>query len=590
MSEVLDLSPGAVFAEQFRVVRPLARGGMGAVYVVEQLGTARERALKLMHPLLASDERAIERFTREAQVASRIDSDHVVEVIAAGVDAKTRTPWLCMELLKGETLGERVERAGRLSLADTLEVVKQLGHALAAAHRAGIVHRDLKPENVFLATPRREGIPFTLKVLDFGVAALVQDRTSGGGAKTTQGVGSPMWMAPEQTNVGHVTTATDVWALGLIAFYLLTGKSYWRAPTIEGSSLTALLVEIMVEPLEPATRRAEALLASGLLPPGFDGWFSRTVARDVGHRYPEAGAAITDLVGVLDAAIAGRAPPRVDSGATSAAFAETGMQASPIPMTRVSPLEADVQAPSRDVATTATAPGASVLAPKAPSRVPLVVGSVLGMLLTCGLIGGYAIYRGLETATAQRATGAPTTAEPPDDDVHITPRGVEIHTAQGDSITLTSEGIDVEEAGEDEEEPAQVAAADEEDDSEAEEDEDDEEDASDDDEEAEEAEEDAPAPPRAPRPHGESAATAATAEARRSLIDTCWRDTFDGAPTPASTHWTFDFQLDAANRAQNVRITGPSDGLFASFRRCIVQRVGHFTSPDGTDHVAVTLP
>jgi len=264
MSGVVDLSPGAIFAEQFKVVRPLARGGMGAVYVVEQLGTARERALKLMHPQIASDEKSIERFQREAQVASKIDSDHVVEVIAAGVERASSTPWLCMELLKGETLDDRVQRTGRLSREDAIEVVKQLGHALSAAHRAGIVHRDLKPENIFLAAPRREGVPFTLKVLDFGVAALVADAQ---GAKTTQGVGSPMWMAPEQTNVGRVTTATDVWALGLIAFYLLTGKAFWKSPTIEGSSLTALLVEMMVEEMPPATKRAEELLAGGLVPP-----------------------------------------------------------------------------------------------------------------------------------------------------------------------------------------------------------------------------------------------------------------------------------------------------------------------------------
>ena len=101
---MIDLSPGSIFAGQFRIVRPLAKGGMGAVYVVEQAGTGRERALKLMHPILIADEKSVERFEREARVGSLIDSDHVVEVVAAGVDPKGPTPWLCMELLKGETL------------------------------------------------------------------------------------------------------------------------------------------------------------------------------------------------------------------------------------------------------------------------------------------------------------------------------------------------------------------------------------------------------------------------------------------------------------------------------------------------------
>jgi serine/threonine protein kinase len=157
VSAGLDLREGAIFADQFRVVRPLARGGMGAVYVVEQLATRRERALKLMHPTLVSDERSLERFGREAQVSARIESDHVVEVIAAGVDRASGTPWLCMELLRGEDLAARLAR-GPLAPAETREIVRQLGHALGAAHRAGIVHRDLKPENLFLAVSRREGV------------------------------------------------------------------------------------------------------------------------------------------------------------------------------------------------------------------------------------------------------------------------------------------------------------------------------------------------------------------------------------------------------------------------------------------------
>src|SRR5690606_34543681 len=127
--------------------------------------------------------RARERFEREARVGSVIESDHVVEVIAAGIEPVSGTPWLCMELLKGETVAERRER-GALGSAEAIEVLKQLGHALSAAHRAGIVHRDLKPENLFLAVSRREGVPFTLKVLDFGVAALVKEQQAG---KTTQG-------------------------------------------------------------------------------------------------------------------------------------------------------------------------------------------------------------------------------------------------------------------------------------------------------------------------------------------------------------------------------------------------------------------
>jgi len=292
----IDLSPGSLFASQFRIVRPLAKGGMGAVYVVEQVATGRERALKLMHPMLVSDAKSIERFQREAQVASRIESDHVVEVIAAGVEPQGPTPWLCMELLKGETLADRIEKRGVPGREEIVEIVKQLAHALGAAHRAGIVHRDLKPENIFLAESRRDGVPFTLKVLDFGVATLTNEMQ---GPKTTQGVGSPLWMAPEQTNVGKVVLATDVWAIGLIVFFLVTGQSYWRTAKTPGSTITALLVEIMVEALVPASERAREVAPGLTLPAGFDAWFARCVTRDTAARFQDATAAMTPLFGLL---------------------------------------------------------------------------------------------------------------------------------------------------------------------------------------------------------------------------------------------------------------------------------------------------
>src|SRR5690606_8893147 len=125
------------------------------------------------------------------------------------------------------------------------------------------------------ATPRREGIPFTLKVLDFGVAALVHEAS--GKSTATQGVGSPLWMAPEQTNVGNVRPATDVWALGLLAYHFLTGSFYWRSASTEGSTLTALLVEVMVEPLVPPSQRAAEQGRAQMLPRGFDTWFARCV-------------------------------------------------------------------------------------------------------------------------------------------------------------------------------------------------------------------------------------------------------------------------------------------------------------------------
>ncbi|MBZ0121349.1 MAG: serine/threonine protein kinase, partial [Sandaracinaceae bacterium] len=228
MTEAAHLAPGTIVGGDYRIVRRIAVGGMGAVYEVEQLSTGRSRALKVMLPQLISDARSRERFVAEARISSRIQSQHVVEVIGAGVDAQLGVPWLAMELLRGETLDHLVQREGPLPLATVVELLGQLGHALSEGHDLGIVHRDLKPENLFLAESRTQGARHTLKILDFGIASMV---ASGREAATvTSALGTPFWMAPEQANAGHqLTPSADVWALGLIAYYMLTGKIYWRS-------------------------------------------------------------------------------------------------------------------------------------------------------------------------------------------------------------------------------------------------------------------------------------------------------------------------------------------------------------------------
>jgi serine/threonine protein kinase len=289
---VIDLSPGALFCGEYRIVRPLAEGGMGRVYVAEQLTTARQRALKVMSPLLVADEKSVERFVQEARIGARIDSDHVVEVVDAGVSADGH-PWLAMELLSGETLTDRVEKRGPLSLPEAREAFSQLAHALSRAHDAGLVHRDLKPDNLFLASPRRDGVPFTLKLLDFGIAKLIEDSRVATG---TQSVGSPLWLAPEQANMEEISPATDVWSIGLVAFFTLTGRSYWKAA--QGGNMTNLLVEMLMDPLDPASARSQKL-GGPPLPDGFDAWFAKAVARPPEERFPNARAALDALAAVL---------------------------------------------------------------------------------------------------------------------------------------------------------------------------------------------------------------------------------------------------------------------------------------------------
>lgn len=287
MSVSLDLVPDQIFAGQFRVRRALARGGMGAVYVVEQLSTGKQRALKLMLPLSAQ---SVGHFEQEARTSCLIPSEHVVEVIDVGVDAATGAPWLCMELLEGEPLGDYLERMGALGAGETYEILQQLAHALSAAHDLPVVHRDLKPDNVFLARTRTELSAFLVKVLDFGLAKVVARQ----GSLNTMAMGTPLWMAPEQSEAEQpITCATDVWAFGLLAYRMLAGRDYWRALEVQ-----PFLRELLVDPLVPASQRC-AEQGGPLLPEGFDAWFARCVARSAEERFQHAQEAWRALEEVL---------------------------------------------------------------------------------------------------------------------------------------------------------------------------------------------------------------------------------------------------------------------------------------------------
>ncbi len=280
---MLEVSPGSIFGGDYRIVKPLNQGGMGSLYTAEQISTGVLRALKLMQPQCVENPTMRRRFEQEARVSARIESDYVVAVLGAGVDEPTGVPWIAMELLQGEDLAHRVARAA-LSPDEVQEVFTQLCHAVAAAHDIGIVHRDLKPENIFLAKPRRPSERFTLKVLDFGIAKVVED-----GRTQTGTVGTPLWMAPEQASAsGRISPATDVWALGLLAFYVLTGKRYWNGANRPNTSLPILLREIVAEPLQPASMRAELLGCTQKPTPSFDEWFGRCLIRDPAQRFQHA--------------------------------------------------------------------------------------------------------------------------------------------------------------------------------------------------------------------------------------------------------------------------------------------------------------
>jgi serine/threonine-protein kinase len=266
---------------------------MGAVYEVVHLDTQRRRALKVMLPHVLQNDEMRERFKREALIAADVESEFIVDVFDAGVDDETQMPFLVMELLRGEELGRRLKLTGRLEPAEAVTFLHQAALALDRMHKRSLVHRDLKPENIFLA--EREDGPPRVKLLDFGLAKVLAEGTAAAG--TTEALGTPSYMAPEQFRPGaRITPATDVYAFGLTAYTLLVGAMYWNDEARSGNAFTSALAAAH-GPVEPATARA-ARQGVGL-PPAFDAWFATMTAVDPAQRYVSATAAVRALAPIF---------------------------------------------------------------------------------------------------------------------------------------------------------------------------------------------------------------------------------------------------------------------------------------------------
>ncbi|WP_437727809.1 protein kinase domain-containing protein [Sorangium sp. So ce861] len=346
------LADGTVFAHRYRVVRLLAVGAMGSVYEAVHLETNRRRALKVMHAYLFQSEEMRSRFKREAQITADIESEYIVDVFDAGIDDATGMPFLVMELLRGEELGQRLKRLGRLPPGEVATYLQQTASALDRTHAAAIIHRDLKPENLFV-THRDDGTP-RMKILDFGVAKLLAE--GGTAAGLTRSLGTPIYMAPEQFRVDtKLTSAVDIYALGMIAYTLLVGAPYWSPEALSAGDVIAFALVVVHGPKEPPVQRAMAHRV--VLPPGFDAWFARVAAVDPAARFRTASEAAQALSEVLGLAAASSGPlPHPSAPSWSLASAPTPALATPAPGTT---------APGMPAPGT-TAPGMPALATPAP--------------------------------------------------------------------------------------------------------------------------------------------------------------------------------------------------------------------------------
>ena len=287
------LPAGTLIDGRYEVESLIGEGGIGEVYRARKRSMGTLLALKVMRAELGFSELVLKAFLEEARTAARVESDHVVRSDDCGVDRDLGVPWLTVELLHGHTLKSELARRGALPVGEALGWLREAAAGVAAAHRAKVVHCDLKPDNLFvcdatLTAPRR------LKVLDFGISRVVQDTRTHITNKLPGG--TLLYMAPEQAAAfAPIRPATDVWALGLIAFELLTGESYWLAARNPALDWRATLVALRDDPMPRASERARELGVTAPLPRGFDELFSRCVVRDASLRFTDAQALLDAL-------------------------------------------------------------------------------------------------------------------------------------------------------------------------------------------------------------------------------------------------------------------------------------------------------
>jgi len=226
-TEELEVPIGTVLAGKYRVDRILGAGGMGVVVAAHHLQLDQQVAIKMLLPSMLKHREAVERFTREARAAVKIKSEHVARVSDVGV-LETGAPYMVMEYLEGEDLGQWVSERGVLAVGQAVEFLLQAAEAIAEAHALGIVHRDIKPANLFCVR-RADGL-LSVKVLDFGISKLTNAPLDLSMTKTQTVMGSPHYMAPEQVlSAKNADAQSDIWSLGAVLFELLTGQVPYAA-------------------------------------------------------------------------------------------------------------------------------------------------------------------------------------------------------------------------------------------------------------------------------------------------------------------------------------------------------------------------
>jgi tRNA A-37 threonylcarbamoyl transferase component Bud32 len=308
-----SIDVGSVIADTYTIEAVIGRGGMGAVFVASHKRLPGKKvAIKVLHAELSGDE-VQARFKREAEIASRLGHPNIVQVHDFNV-MPDGTPYLVLEFLHGESLAQRL-RNGPMPLEQAMSIVRQVGSALAAAHREGIVHRDLKPQNIFLVPTEVDGrIVDIAKVLDFGISKIRGSQT----VKTQDSalLGTPQYMAPEQATGQHalVDERTDLFAFGAIVYEMLTGQ-----PAFTGETIPEVVFKVVYEPAPQLGASAPPMVGSAV---------ARAMAKKPEERFAHVGEFVEAVTGQpLAPGRAGASIPPPDVGFASGSRGAAGSRA-----------------------------------------------------------------------------------------------------------------------------------------------------------------------------------------------------------------------------------------------------------------------
>ncbi|MBK9261097.1 MAG: protein kinase [Polyangiaceae bacterium] len=416
----MDILPGTIVANRYRITGQLGRGGMGEVFAAENTRTGRPVAIKLLHADAKTKASSVERFRREARASGSINSDYVTQVLDVDDDPNYGIV-LVFELLEGESLIDRLKRTGPIPFDELHAIIEQVWMGLADAHRVGIIHRDLKPSNVFLE--RRPDGSTRVKILDFGISKLPKTMEGETLTEMGQSLGTFSFMPPEQ--IGKAKTVdhrADIYACTTLIYQSLTGQLPYIAKNVlvmveqKAKMPPRTVAEALEEPVDP---RLEAFMAKGL-------------ARDVNERFQSAGEALAAWRELMQrtsnpmrasAAPAPQPPPVWSQSSSSAPLVR------PPPPVDIStrndqrPMGPPIynEATTDDVVATVAMPRARLLptAPAATNPAPTTppatsyaprenLAATIAMPITSGPAGGYAGASGSGTyGVAQPPTNTP---------------------------------------------------------------------------------------------------------------------------------------------------------------------------------------